>query len=520
MPATVRLLLEDGSFDIRPLSPTDGVALDRPLSWVHSSDLLDPTPWLEPGNLLLTNGAQFSHRTSEEDVVAYCRRLRERDVAGVGFATDVIHDRVPEVFVRVCRDLGLPVVEIAGRAPFIGIIRFVADIIAADRAARLSWLIDAQRAVTRAGVRDDGLREILRALAQHLRTWVMLYDTAGGRVVVPGVAQAPDAVAEHVQDEVRMLLARKTAASLLMPPPDGALLQTIGQSARLRGVLAVGAREPLDPAEKDLVGTVVALASLALEQQRQLQTSLRSIRTAIIEMLIADQPRPAQRVAETALGGLPSAPFSVGVITDAPDAAGLLDDLDVVASDAHRLFFAERGDDVVLLMGPDELGALGALARRRQLALGLANHGPREDVARSIRRAKHAAQYASAGAVLSYEDVAQRGLVGALRAHGGELVAESVLQPLDAIPTGERRRLMTSARAWLDANGAWDPAARALGIHRHTLRARITELETLLALDLSTFAGRAELWAALEFRERSDLDRREERGEDRGDGRS
>ena len=517
MPATVRLLIDDGSFDIRLLSPTDDAALDRPLSWVHSSDLLDPTPWLEPGNLLLTNGAQFPDPTDEREVVAYCRRLRDRDVAGVGFATDVIHDRVPEVFVRACLGLGLPVVEIANRAPFIGIIRFVADIIAADRAARLSWLLDAQRAVTRAGVRDDGLREILRALAQHLRTWVTLYDAAGARIAVPGVPHTPGAIDEQVEREVRMLLARKTAASLLMPPPVAALLQTIGQSSRLRGVLAVGAREPLDPAEKDLVGTVVALASLALEQQRQLQASLRSIRTGIIEMLIADQPRHAQRVAETALGGLPSAPFIVGVIPAASDAAGLLDELHVIEGDPHRLFFAERGGDVVLLLGQDELEALGPLAQRRQLAVGLAHHGPRDEVARSIRRARHAAQYAAAGAFVSYEDVAQRGLVGALRAHGGELVAESVLQPLDALPPSERRRLLTSARAWLDANGAWDPAARSLGIHRHTLRARMTELEALLAVDLSTFAGRAELWAALEFRERSGLDPRDSGGAADGD---
>lgn len=512
MPATLRLLLEDGSFDLRPLSPTDDAALNRPLSWVHSSDLLDPTPWLEPGNLLLTNGAQFAEPIRHEDVIAYCQRLRDRDVAGVGFATEVIHDRVPEAFVRACRELGLPVVEIARRAPFIGIIRFVADIIAADRAARLSWLLDAQRAVTRAGVRDDGLREILRALSRHLGTWVTLYDAAGGRIAVPGVPHTPDAIAEQVEREVRMLLARKTPASLLMPPPDGALLQTIGQSLRLRGVLAVGAREPLDPAEKDLVGTVVALASLALEQQRQLQTSLRSIRAGIVEMLIADQPRPAQRVAETALGGLPSAPFTVGVVAAAPDAAGLLDELDVVAGDPQHLFFAERGGDVVLLMQPDALEALAPLAQRRQLAVGLSHHGPRDDVARSIRRARHAAQHAGSGAFVTYEDVAGRGLVGALRAHGGELVAESVLQPLDALAPSERRRLMSSARAWLDANGAWDPAARALGIHRHTLRARMTELESLLTLDLSTFAGRAELWAALEFRERSGLDPRDGRG--------
>ena len=31
-------------------------AIDRPLSWVHVSELADPTPFLEGGELLLTTG--------------------------------------------------------------------------------------------------------------------------------------------------------------------------------------------------------------------------------------------------------------------------------------------------------------------------------------------------------------------------------------------------------------------------------------------------------------------------------
>ncbi len=89
--------------------------------------------------------------------------------------------------------------------------------------------------------------------------------------------------------------------------------------------------------------------------------------------------------------------------------------------------------------------------------------------------------------------------MGALRDRGGEVLARSLLRPLEALPAVERERLLASARVWLDANGAWDPAARSLGIHRHTLRARMAQLEQVLEIDLSSFAARAELWAALEL---------------------
>jgi hypothetical protein len=56
---------------------------------------------------------------------------------------------------------------------------------------------------------------------------------------------------------------------------------------------------------------------------------------------------------------------------------------------------------------------------------------------------------------------------------------------------------------WLSHNGAWDPSARELDVHRHRLRHRVSVIERLLGLDLSQFADRAELWAALQLADRS-----------------
>ena len=42
-----------------------------------------------------------------------------------------------------------------------------------------------------------------------------------------------------------------------------------------------------------------------------------------------------------------------------------------------------------------------------------------------------------------------------------------------------------------------DEAAQALGIHRHTVRARVAQAQQVLGLDLASFPARAELWAAL-----------------------
>ena len=51
MPMTVRELLDDPALDLRVV--VDG-ALDRPIRWVHTTELADPTRYLQGGELILT----------------------------------------------------------------------------------------------------------------------------------------------------------------------------------------------------------------------------------------------------------------------------------------------------------------------------------------------------------------------------------------------------------------------------------------------------------------------------------
>ena len=58
---TLRALLARRDLQLR-LDGPEGLepsALDRPVRWVHSSDLADPTPFLSEGLVLLTTGTQF-----------------------------------------------------------------------------------------------------------------------------------------------------------------------------------------------------------------------------------------------------------------------------------------------------------------------------------------------------------------------------------------------------------------------------------------------------------------------------
>ena len=60
MPVTLRALLSDPELQLT--AHADEAALDRPVSWVHVSELVDPTPFLAGGELLLTTGLALRAR--------------------------------------------------------------------------------------------------------------------------------------------------------------------------------------------------------------------------------------------------------------------------------------------------------------------------------------------------------------------------------------------------------------------------------------------------------------------------
>ena len=76
-------------------------------------------------------------------------------------------------------------------------------------------------------------------------------------------------------------------------------------------------------------------------------------------------------------------------------------------------------------------------------------------------------------------------------------VGEAVLAPLVQHDAAAGTDLVSTVGAWLANDCSHEATARALGVHRHTVRARIATAERALGVDLSSFAARADVWAAL-----------------------
>ena len=86
--------------------------------WVHSTELVDPTPWLKGGELLLTTGMQLTGPKIQRELID---RLSDHEIAGLGFGTGFTHRRLPAALLKAAQKRSFPLFEIPYELPFIAI---------------------------------------------------------------------------------------------------------------------------------------------------------------------------------------------------------------------------------------------------------------------------------------------------------------------------------------------------------------------------------------------------------------
>ena len=81
------------------------------------------------------------------------------------------------------------------------------------------------------------------------------------------------------------------------------------------------------------------------------------------------------------------------------------------------------------------------------------------------------------------------------------LFCDSILGPIEESEGAYGGELMRSLEAFIECNGQWERAAKALFCHRHTLRYRIRRVEELTGRSLDSARDRIDFWLALRGRD-------------------
>ncbi|MGW0557010.1 PucR family transcriptional regulator [Streptomyces sp. NPDC002926] len=511
MPPTLASLVQHSALKLTVRAGED--RLETPVRWAHVSELADPVPYMEGGELLLVT-AMTLDAEDREAMRRYVRRLVGAGVVGLGFAVGVYYDDIPEALVEAAKEEGFPLLAVPRRTPFLAISKAVSAAMAADQYRAVTAGFEVQRELTRAAL-AEGPDAVVARLAAHIDGWAALYDASGA--VVAAAPEWSARRAARLTGDVKRLRERSAPASAVVgDTEDRVELQSLGTGRRVRGALAVGTGAPLGTAERYAVHSAVALLTLSTERSRALQAAEQRLGAAVLRMLLSGQQDHARAVAGDLYGGLLDAPFRLLIAEPAgePDPAAehplqaFAESLESAAARAGEAVLVVPDVDHRLVVLAADGGAVVAActsayaekeAEDTEVIVGLSAPTGPIAAAGAYKQAEQALSVARrrGRALVEQEELAAGSILPLLADDAVRAFADGMLRALYEHDATGRGDLVASLRAWLSRHGQWDAAAADLGVHRHTLRYRMRRVEEILGRSLDDPDVRMELWLAL-----------------------
>lgn len=455
------------------LELTAGAAgADNRVRWVHVSELQDPTPWLEGGELLITTGlgvGQLSRPQRE-----YVRRLAHHGLAGLAFGVGFGWAEPPEALADEADRLDFPLLTVPYEVPFIALTKAVSAHLANAQLARLERALEVHERLAHAVLEGRGTAALLAIVGDHAGCALALVDEAG-RVV--GERHSGRLTAcEHVL-ELPVVADGETWSLRAGKPGDelseyDRLVLHHGQSAL---AFELSRRHAVSAAELRLAGDL-------LEDLEHDRLDEREIARRIAAFGLDPQRRYAALLAVA--GDTPPAEDVRAAAAKVLDARG------------SRYLSASRRDRASFLVAADSEEDGLAIAHELVEAtpgtrVGVGRPASGTGLGRSLLEAR-AALDAVAGPVASYQDLGSLELLLSLPAAALEAFVARVLGPAST-----NAWLLESLTALLDSGCRWSEAADRLGVHRHTLRYRMEQLRKQTGRHPDDPAQRMELWLAV-----------------------
>jgi Purine catabolism regulatory protein-like family/PucR C-terminal helix-turn-helix domain len=456
------------------------------IRWVATSELTDPAPFLEGGEVLLTTGLEM--RGWRAQWRTYVGRLVARQVVALGFATGLTHRTVPAGLLAACRDQGLNIFEVPRDTTFVAISRTVASMIesGAEIAARRS--LEAQRQLTQAALRQDDPTALVTRLADIVN---------GAAAVVGRDAIAPRGPARNELDltvvaaEVDRIRPQGLRAATSVQAGTGTLVvQPVGLTGPPLAHLAVYLPRRATDRESAAIATAVALLTLATQTRLARRDADRRLRARALELLIDADARTAALVLEATTDPAPLPNRVVLARATGPD--HVLDDALGVVEDDATLAGRLRGE-LWVVDTPDSIDDRVATLAEQGLLVGVGDPKRLESARISWANAGHALTSATpAVPVVKWERLVGEGALAVLDGDRAAAFAASFLGRLDD------ERLVQTLMSFLRHHGSRLKVSEELGIHRNTVGNRIAQIEAALGGSLDDPQVRVSAWIALQ----------------------
>jgi purine catabolism regulator len=507
-------------------------ALGRAVRWVHISELLDPTPWLSGGELLLTTGLQLGDAEQQREYVA---RLSAHGLSGLGFGAGFSFESAPPALVEAAAELGFPLFEVPYQLPFIAITEKAFTQLVNEHYAVLQRALAAHERLERIVLSERGLDGVAAALAAMVGGPAVIFDARGEvlarRAGRAGLADgATDALAGELRERTRAGGRRGYVPAVDAFPRALALpvartgVRESGGDGPLPEAWLIAAKDagPLSELDRLTLHQAVTVVALELLRRRVADDTERRLAGDVLTALVAGELSGTDVARRLEPFGLHER--AGALVLDPPRSvrAAAEDSLArAVREESGGGLVAPAGRFLCALLpagADDELFDLAERLRLRvaretgvELSAGAGRSVPPADLRRGFHEARCALEARELslngdgdhrGALATYRDLGSFQLLLSLQDDEAlRLFCDSILAPIEESEGTYGGELMRSLEAFIECNGQWERAARALYCHRHTLRYRIRRVEELTGRTLDSARDRIDFWLALRGRE-------------------
>jgi Purine catabolism regulatory protein-like family/PucR C-terminal helix-turn-helix domain len=524
---------------------TDALGLDRDVRWVVTTDMPDPSRYLQGGELIVTG---MIWRKGPQDAERFVSAIAASGASALA-AGNAGDEELPADLLAACRKHRLPLLRVPGALAFATLTEYVVRRISGQRASDLGSVLERHRRLVAAADPAQALGAILELISADLGLACWVIDSSGTAVASSG----PQLTAPERAKLSQAALSTSTLpARVAAPAPAG----SAARATHRRSVFPIDAEDRLTDWYLVLDG-----------DWRQWDPQRRSVVDQVTDVLKAERARLADRTApwradaerlvtEIAAGsagddlcrrltdlGLTGAFRAVALtVTDPcakPDAlleaafgpcAALIAHFDEDPTSglpAHAIALTRDPDpataavsaEIVTSADPisvlqDWLDRITPGLANRRIGVGLSDHVADPTalaLKRAITDARHALRVAStrsepaattAIVIVRQADIASHALLlASIPDEVRTTYRDRMLGPILEYDRAHNSELEVTLEAFLRASSSWTKCAAAMHLHVNTLRYRISRIEELVGRPLSLLETQADLLLALDLRE-------------------
>ncbi|MDJ0412264.1 PucR family transcriptional regulator [Rhodococcoides fascians] len=478
---------------------------DPTIRWVVTTDMLDPSRYLNGGELVLTG---LMWRTGPADSQTFVRAVSKAGVSALAASDGGV---VPDDLVAACREHGLPLFRVPADIAFATVTESVVRQLSTARASDLSLVLDRHRRLVASAGPGGGLGPLLDMVSSDLgmKCWVV---TSSGRVLA-GSDGPPDteALAQEFMTAARLpKFSREHRVSIF--PVDGEASPRVVDWF----VAFESDWQTWDAPRISLAGQLASIVAVERSRADDRRTGSAILAQEFVKSIVGGA-LPTDIVAQMGVIGLDVETRYAAIAAAASGETVRLGELRPLLGEIVAPL-----DITVATVDGEAIALIDAAADRteavrsavRALMPGLAGSGisigvsapaAPGDLRSAIEEARYGRRLAERRggdcAVVGHDELATLTILLAnVPDDVRRMFTARLLAPLTEYDAQHHTDLIATLSVYLDTNGAWTRCAEHLHMHVNSVRYRIARIEELTGRDLSRLEDRIEFYLALRLR--------------------